>query len=140
MASDEPESAHTVETAHACHGAIDCTVGDLEGVRSRSKKSEPTVIRGDQAVAKALRKKRTRSPADSFSDELATAIEMLMAHGHRLADVWGYTMRAVQVYRGFDCDSSAASNFMTLTVAVRHTQGTDDKVFREFLNGLQGDD
>jgi hypothetical protein len=27
-----------------------------------------------------------------------------------------------------------------LTVAVRHTQGTDTKVFREFLKSLQGDD
>jgi hypothetical protein len=27
-----------------------------------------------------------------------------------------------------------------LTVAVRHTQGTDAKVFREFLTSLQGDE
>lgn len=27
-----------------------------------------------------------------------------------------------------------------LTVAVRHTQGTDSKVFKQFLMGLEGED
>ena len=111
----------------------------MESLSTGSKKSERIVIRGDQSVAKALRKKRKRDPADSFSDELATAIELLIAHGHRPSDIWGYTLPVVQIYVDL-ITTRQQQELYALTVAVRHTQGTDAKVFREFLTSLQGDE
>jgi hypothetical protein len=48
-------------------------------------------------------------------------------------------MRSVQVYVDLIA-LRERRQLHDLTVAVRHTQGTDAKVFREFLNGLQGDE
>lgn len=64
---------------------------------------------------------------------------MLIAHGHRAQDVWGYSIRAIQVYADLGTIRQRRQLY-DLTVAVRHTQGTDPKVFKEFLSGLQGDD
>jgi len=63
---------------------------------------------------------------------------LLVANGHRLADIWGYSIRAIQVY----VDLIHARNQRSLhdlTVAVRHTQGSDAKVFKDFLASLVGD-
>lgn len=48
-------------------------------------------------------------------------------------------MRAIQVYAELIV-MRQRQQLHALTVAVRHTQGTDVKVFREFLNSLQGDE
>jgi hypothetical protein len=64
---------------------------------------------------------------------------MLIAHGHRLADIWGYSMRAVQVYADLIV-ARQQSELHALTVAIRHSQGTDQKIFKQFLESLQGDD
>jgi len=48
-------------------------------------------------------------------------------------------MRAIQVYVDLILVRQQ-KQLHDLTVAVRHTQGTNAKVFREFLNSLQGDD
>jgi hypothetical protein len=63
----------------------------------------------------------------------------LVSHGHRPVDVWGYTLRAIQVYVEL-INVRERQNLHALTVAVRHTQGADAKVFREFLTSLQGDE
>jgi len=63
----------------------------------------------------------------------------LVAHGHRLADVWEYNLRAVRVFVDLIAIRQRRQ-LHDLTVAVRHTQGSDAKVFREFLNSLQGDE
>jgi len=111
----------------------------MAGICTGSKKSEPIVIRGDQSAAKALRKKRATSPADAFSDSLATGVELLIAHGHPPTVVWSYTIPAIQTYVDL-ITARQRQRLHDLTVAVRHTQGTDSKVFREFLTSLQGDD
>lgn len=63
---------------------------------------------------------------------------MLIAHGHRPAEVWGYTMRAVQAYVDL-IQMRLQQQLHDLTVAMRHSQGMDAKVFREFLKGLSGE-
>ena len=62
-----------------------------------------------------------------------------MANGHRLSDIWGYSLRAVQVFVDV-LRVRQQQELYALTVAVRHTQGTDQKVFKEFLLSLSGDD
>lgn len=62
-----------------------------------------------------------------------------MAHGHRPVEVWGYSIRAIQTYVEL-ISTRLRQELYALTVAVRHTQGTDQKVFKEFLTSLQGDD
>jgi len=53
--------------------------------------------------------------------------------------VWGYTMRMVQIYAELIA-LRQRQELHALTVAVRHTQGSDAKVFREFLKSLSGDE
>jgi len=53
--------------------------------------------------------------------------------------VWSYTIPAIQTYVDL-ITARQRQRLHDLTVAVRHTQGTDSKVFREFLTSLQGDE
>lgn len=62
-----------------------------------------------------------------------------MANGHRLADVWGYSLRAVDVYVGAIVKRQRQW-LADLTSAIRHSQGTDPKVFQQFMRDLQGDE
>jgi len=48
-------------------------------------------------------------------------------------------MRAIDVYMELMV-VRVRTQLHDLTVAVRHTQGTDQKVFKDFLTGLQGDE
>lgn len=48
-------------------------------------------------------------------------------------------MTVIQIYVDLITERQRKELY-ALTVAVRHTQGSDAKVFREFLNSLQGDD
>ena len=48
-------------------------------------------------------------------------------------------MRAAHTYAEL-ITARQRQELFALTVAVRHTQGSDAKVFREFLNSLSGDD
>lgn len=63
----------------------------------------------------------------------------MITHGHRPGDVWGYSLCAVQVFVDL-IQTRKREELHALTVAVRHTQGTDAKVFREFLRNLLGDE
>jgi hypothetical protein len=54
-------------------------------------------------------------------------------------DIWGYSMRAIDVYVNL-IQTRLRQSLHDLTVAVRHTQGSDAKVFREFMTSLQGDE
>ena len=54
-------------------------------------------------------------------------------------EVWGYNLRAIQVYVDLIL-LRGRQELYSLTVAVRHTQGSDAKVFREFLTSLSGDE
>jgi hypothetical protein len=62
-----------------------------------------------------------------------------VAHGHRPHEVWGYSLRVIQVYVDL-ITVRVRQQLHALTVAVRHTQGSDAKVFREFLKSLEGDE
>jgi hypothetical protein len=62
-----------------------------------------------------------------------------VAHGHRPADIWGYSIRAIQVYVDL-IQTRQRQDLHALTVAMRHAQGADQKVFKEFLTSLQGED
>jgi hypothetical protein len=48
-------------------------------------------------------------------------------------------MTAVQIYVDLII-ARQRRELYALTVAVRHTQGSDAKVFREFINSLSGDE
>lgn len=48
-------------------------------------------------------------------------------------------MRAIQVYTDL-IQARERQRLYDLTVAVRHTQGVDQKIFKEFLKSLEGDE
>lgn len=62
-----------------------------------------------------------------------------MANGHQQAAIWSYSLPAIQIYVEL-IRAREQQELYALTVAVRHSQGTDQKVFREFLTSLEGDD
>jgi len=64
---------------------------------------------------------------------------VLVANGHRPAEVWGYSLRVIDAYIELIAQR-LQHELHDLTVAVRHSQGTDAKVFRQFLESLQGDE
>jgi hypothetical protein len=65
---------------------------------------------------------------------------LLVANGHRPSDIWSYSMKAIQIYVDL-ATHRLRQSLHDMTVAIRHSQGTDAKVFREFLNSLlQGDE
>lgn len=62
-------------------------------------------------------------------------IDLLIGAGYSEERIWGYTLPAIVHYSEMVMKKRNKA-LHDLTIAVRHSQGTDPKVFQKFLNTL----
>jgi len=64
---------------------------------------------------------------------------LLVANGHHLEDVLGYTVRRIQILVDF-VFIRRKGDLASLAVAIRHSQGSDAKVWKEFIKSLESEE
>ena len=113
MASDEPESAAIVEKHMPATVQLIALSEIWKASVPDQKKASLLLSEVTTLLQKLSEKSEPIMPADAFSDQLATAVELLVAHGHRSGRRMGLQSASHSGVRGFDSGAATVSSYMT---------------------------